>query len=249
MNDPVAAAVINMASTSGTPDLIRQQGVQGQAWPTLRDQIPCVRFCRMRVVESARGGTWAYPTSSTRTRAQMSYPWSSQALQLTYNTRVITVHQGGDEGKKVVTEISGCRIAIWLTSALLLLGAAAGQQSTVTPDQTVPCQPQPATATAPFDTCKYLTLGPGIRPPKAVNTVEPAYPEAARKAKLSGSVVVAMAVNGKGDVDDVKVVRSSNRQFEQNAMDAAKQWKFLPATKDGQPVAVQMNSEMTFKLY
>ncbi len=58
-----------------------------------------------------------------------------------------------------------------------------------------------------------------------------------------------MAVNGKGDVDDVKVVRSSNRQFDQSAMNAAKQWKFLPATKDGRPVAVQMNSEMTFKLY
>jgi TonB family protein len=163
--------------------------------------------------------------------------------------------------KKAVREMSGCRIATWLAFVMLLLGAAAGQQSSVTPEgqasrqsssresQTVPCHPQLPTASTPFDTCKYLVLEPGIRPPKAVKIVDPSYPEEARKTKLNGSVVVAVAVNEKGSIDDVKVVRSSDRRFEQNAIDAVRQWKFLPATRDGQPVAVQMNSEMTFKLY
>ena len=138
-----------------------------------------------------------------------------------------------------------CRIAVLFSTALLFFAAAAGQQDAQAP----PCKSQPATATTPFDTCKYAPQGPGIRPPKTINTVNPEYPEAARKAKLSGSVVVALAVNENGDVDDVKVVRSTNRVFEQNAMDAVRRWKFVPATKDGAPIAVQLDSEATFKLY
>jgi TonB family protein len=155
-----------------------------------------------------------------------------------------------------------CRIAVWFTSTLLLLGAAVGQQSPAAPEtqasqqasnsesQSAPCQPQRPTATTPFDVCKYwpFLLGPGIHAPRAESAPDPTYPEAARKAKLNGSVVVALAINAQGGVDDVKVVRSSDRRFEQSAMDAAKQWKFAPATKDGEPVAVQINAEMNFRL-
>ncbi len=103
----------------------------------------------------------------------------------------------------------------------------------------------------PFDICKYwpVALGPGVHAPRPLSAPDPQYSEAARKAKVNGSVVLALAINDKGDVDDVRVARSTDRRFEQNAMDAAKQWKFAPATKDGKPVAVQENIEMTFRLY
>ncbi len=104
-----------------------------------------------------------------------------------------------------------------------------------------PCQPRTASSATPFDTCKYLLLGPGIRPPRAQSIVDPEYSDTARKAKINGSVVLAVAINEKGDVDMVRVVRSLDRQLDQNAMDAAKRSKFVPATRDGKPVAVQLN--------
>ncbi len=61
--------------------------------------------------------------------------------------------------------------------------------------------------------------------------------------------MLALAIDDKGNVDDVKIVSSSNQVFEQNAIDAAKQWVFLPATKNGKPVAVQENVDMGFRLY
>lgn len=160
-----------------------------------------------------------------------------------------------------MTEMTISRIAIWLASALVLLGSVAAQQSPVTSEnqtpqaflssesQIAPCQSQPPTAKTPFDTCKYLPYGPGIRPPKPVSAPDPTYPEPARQANLKGTVVLALAINDKGHVDDVKIVRSSNQVFEQNAIDAAKQWVFLPALKSGKPVAVQENVEMGFSLY
>jgi TonB family protein len=153
------------------------------------------------------------------------------------------------------------RVAVWFASILLSLGATTGQQTSATPEsqasqpasnsesESAPCQPQRPTATTPFDVCEYWPVhGPGIHAPRAESAPDPTYPEAARKAKLNGSVVVALAINAQGGVDDVKVVRSSDRRFEQSAMDAAKQWKFAPATKDGEPVAVQINAEMNFRL-
>jgi TonB family protein len=103
----------------------------------------------------------------------------------------------------------------------------------------------------PFDTCKYwpFALGPGIHAPRPISAPDPQYPEAAQKAKIKGSVVLAVAINEKGHVDDVKVVRSSDRRFEQNAMAAVKRWEFAPATKNGKSVAVQENVEVTFDLY
>ena len=104
----------------------------------------------------------------------------------------------------------------------------------------------------PFDTCKYMPLAavrPGIHAPRALYAPDPQYSDTARKAKTNGTVVVALAINENGGVDAVKVVRHLEPGLDRNAMDAARQWKFAPATKDGNPIAVQMNVEMTFKLY
>jgi protein TonB len=123
------------------------------------------------------------------------------------------------------------------------------QNTTTSASADEPCQSKPPTAATPFDTCRYLTLGPGIKPPRATSAPNPEYPEAARQAKLSGTVIVALAVNENGRVDDVRVVRSSNNEFDRNAMDAGRKWQFVPATKDGKPVAVQLDTEMRFSLY
>jgi TonB family protein len=151
-------------------------------------------------------------------------------------------------------------VASGFTSILLLLGAAAGQDSANagTPaashllssqKRNAPCPPPAAEEPTLFDVHKYLPLGPGIHGPHALSAPDPEYSEAARKAKLNGSVVVALAVNDSGGIDDVKVVCSSDRRFEQPALDAVKQWVFAPGTKDGAPVAVQIKVEMEFRLY
>ena len=48
--------------------------------------------------------------------------------------------------------------------------------------------------------------------------------------------------------DDVRVTRSPDEELDQEAVKAARQWKFKPGTKDGRPVAVQVNIELTFTL-
>jgi protein TonB len=70
------------------------------------------------------------------------------------------------------------------------------------------------------------------------------------RAKVQGRVVVECIVNADGTVGDARVVRSLDDVFglDQEALKAAKQWRFQPGTYRGQPVPVRITIELTFTL-
>lgn len=45
------------------------------------------------------------------------------------------------------------------------------------------------------------------------------------------------------------MVRSVGKGLDEKAVEAVRKWRFEPAKLKGQPVAVQINIEVTFKLY
>jgi protein TonB len=92
-------------------------------------------------------------------------------------------------------------------------------------------------------------VGGGVSAPRAVFTPDPEYSEEARKAKYQGTCVLWLIVGPDGHPRDIKVARSLGMGLDQKAIDAVRQWKFEPAMKDGQPVAVQINVEVNFRLY
>ena len=92
-------------------------------------------------------------------------------------------------------------------------------------------------------------VGNGVTAPKLLHKVEPSYTEDARAAKYQGTCVLWLIVGPDGKPRDVKVARSLGMGLDQKAIDAVRQWKFEPAMKDGQPVAVQINVEVNFRLY
>jgi TonB family protein len=89
----------------------------------------------------------------------------------------------------------------------------------------------------------------GITPPKATYTVPPDYSEKARKARVQGVVELRVVVTSQGEIGDVMIVKKLNPDLDEKAVEAIHKWKFKPATKDGQPVAVQINVDMQFALY
>jgi TonB family protein len=93
-----------------------------------------------------------------------------------------------------------------------------------------------------------LKVGPGITPPKVVSQVQPVYPADAKRAKREGVVVLAVVVTEDGVVQEVQVAKSAAPDFDQNAVDAVRQWKFEPAWKDGKPVKVETHIEVSYSL-
>jgi protein TonB len=82
---------------------------------------------------------------------------------------------------------------------------------------------------------------------KRTKTVGPEFPESARRKGITGWVEVVFTVTPKGTVADAEVRSSSPEEvFDDAALRAVKQWRFEPATKDGQPVATRTMIRLKF---
>lgn len=84
--------------------------------------------------------------------------------------------------------------------------------------------------------------------PVAIQEVKPQYPKDALKEKRQGTVWLTIEVKADGTVGDVRVTQTLSARLDAEAVKAAKQWRFKPATKDGKAVRVETQLEMTFKL-
>ena len=92
-------------------------------------------------------------------------------------------------------------------------------------------------------------VGGGVSAPRTLYAPDPEYSDEARKAKYQGTVVLYMIVNADGRPRDIRVVRSLGMGLDEKALEAVRTWRFEPATKDGHPVSVQINVEVSFRLY
>lgn len=92
--------------------------------------------------------------------------------------------------------------------------------------------------------------GSGITLPVVLVEKKPAYTADAMRAKVQGSVWLECIVMPDGTVGDVKVTRSLDPIFglDQEAIKAAKQWRFRPGMRQGDPVPVIITIELTFTL-
>lgn len=89
----------------------------------------------------------------------------------------------------------------------------------------------------------------GAIAPRATYTPEPVFSEAARHDRFQGTVILQIVVDKTGHVARVRLERALGYDLDDNAMEGVKVWRFEPATKDGQPVAIVMNIEVSFNLY
>jgi protein TonB len=70
----------------------------------------------------------------------------------------------------------------------------------------------------------------------------------ALRPALQEPVVLQAIIRRDGRVDVLNLVRSLGFGLGQNAIEALKQWRFRPATKDGQAVDSTINIEVRFNL-
>jgi len=94
----------------------------------------------------------------------------------------------------------------------------------------------------------YVAGRGGVSLPVPLRTVEPEYSEAGRKARLSGSVLVAAEIDTSGRPRNVKIIRGMGLGLDEKALEAIAQWLFKPGMKDGKPVPVRATFEINFRL-
>jgi len=91
-------------------------------------------------------------------------------------------------------------------------------------------------------------IGGGVSAPVPIYKVEPEYSEEARKAKYQGTVLLAIVVETDGTTRNIRVLKTLGMGLDEKAIEAVSKWRFRPGYKDGKPVPVQANVEVSFRL-
>lgn len=109
------------------------------------------------------------------------------------------------------------------------------------PPQPLPVPPRPAPRKEP------IRMSSGVQESKLTYRVDPEYPPLARRARVSGTVILMVTVNEEGEVTDVKVMRG-HPLLDDEAVRAVKQWRYSPTLLNGEPVPVIAMVTVIFSL-
>ena len=85
--------------------------------------------------------------------------------------------------------------------------------------------------------------------PRPIYSPDPEYSDEARKARHQGTIVLWIIVGPDGSTHDIRVRRSLGMGLDEKAIAAVSTWKFEPARRNGVAIAVEVNIEITFRLY
>ncbi len=143
------------------------------------------------------------------------------------------------------------------------------KNSKPTPDNPLACAPSPHKAVLLFCFLFFLAypffpvgaapqprrkapnkrgLPVGFVPPKLKRFVQAPYPAKAKQQKVTGSVVILLIVDTKGNVAKATVLQKGGHGFDEAALAAVKKFKFIPATFKGKPVPVKISYRYHFVL-
>jgi TonB family protein len=98
------------------------------------------------------------------------------------------------------------------------------------------------------DSSEVYVAGGDVKPPKVIHYVEPEFSPSSQEAYVEGVVRIAAIVNLDGVPGDLQVTKGLNAEEDKLAVEALKQWRFKPGTKNDRPVRVKINVEINFHL-
>ena len=92
-------------------------------------------------------------------------------------------------------------------------------------------------------------VGNGVTAPRAIYSPDPEYSDEARKAKYQGIVTLWAIIGPDGRPKSLQIAHSLGMGLDEKALEAVRNWRFEPATKDGIAVPVIVNVQVDFHLY
>ena len=87
----------------------------------------------------------------------------------------------------------------------------------------------------------------GVQNALLIHQVDPVYPELAKRARVSGIVLLQVTVDERGAVAGIKLIRG-HPLLNQSAIDAVSQWRYSPTLLSGEPVPVIATVTVNFVL-
>jgi TonB family protein len=91
-------------------------------------------------------------------------------------------------------------------------------------------------------------MRPGDRAPVPTFSPTAEFSGEARRLKYEGTVLLSLIVTEEGFPMDIRVLRPLEHGLTEKAVEAVSQYTFRPALRDGEPVAVRISVEVSFRL-
>jgi protein TonB len=101
----------------------------------------------------------------------------------------------------------------------------------------------------PDDRDRVLHVNEVEQRARLLSKPEPHYTEEARRNQITGAVVLRVVFSSLGEVVNIRAVQSLPFGLTEKAIAAAREIRFVPATRGGHPVSVYMQLEYNFNLY
>jgi TonB family protein len=83
--------------------------------------------------------------------------------------------------------------------------------------------------------------------PAATRKVDPAYPIELMRQNVAGTVTLYAVIHADGKIGGVRVLRGIDDRLDQYAAEALAQWRFQPATRNGDPEDVEAVFRIPFR--
>ena len=97
------------------------------------------------------------------------------------------------------------------------------------------------------ETVRVFRIANGILPPIPIFKPDPQFSAAAQNTKFGeGVVTLSLIVDDKGTPQNLEIRQPLGGGLDEEAMRAVSRWKFEPAKKDGQPVAVHVEVQIQY---
>jgi len=100
---------------------------------------------------------------------------------------------------------------------------------------------------APAPVLQTLNVSQGVSRGLLVKKTQPVYPASAMQMHVEGAVELLATISKEGNISAVKII-SGDARLARAAVDAVKQWKYKPYLLNGEPVEIQTQVTMNFKL-
>ena len=94
-----------------------------------------------------------------------------------------------------------------------------------------------------------LHVGGSVTAPRALATPDPVYTQKAKGDRVQGTVLLNLLLSPDGHPESIVIMRALGDGLDEEAARTVHTWKFDPAKRDGNPVAVVIMIEVNFHLY
>jgi TonB family protein len=141
----------------------------------------------------------------------------------------------------------------WMVASALMstLAVGAGDASAQGQDEGSGAVPRGGTGAVVVPAEKPADAAPakkGVQPPQLQQFVPAPYPPEAKEEGIEGNVVLQLDIDETGQVTAATVVNPAGHGFDEAAVEAAKQFKFAPALRDGKPMPARILYRYSFTL-